>query len=70
MRTHIGALRTMQENLHAMGSLISDEDFTMILLTSLPDLWDMYTTSYLGAMGNKLTVKSHELMAILIEEFN
>ena len=70
MKTHVGTLRQMQEQLHAMGSIITDEDFIMILITSLPESWDMYMTSYLGSMGDKPTLKSHELIAILIEEFN
>jgi len=70
MKTHIGTLRTMQEQLHAMGSVISDEDFVMILITSLPESWDMYTSAYLGSMGNKPTLKSHEIIAILTEEYN
>ena len=69
MKNWVGELRKMQEELHATGTMISDEDFIYILLTSLPDSWDMYTMSYLGAMGNKPMVKSHELIAILIAEF-
>ena len=45
-----------------------DEDFVMILITSLPESWDNYTTSYLGSSGNKPELKSHELIAILMEE--
>ena len=51
-----------------MNSLVSDEDFVMILITSLPESWDNYTSSYLGSSGNKPDLKSHELVAILIEE--
>jgi hypothetical protein len=34
---HVSRLRQLQEELHLMGSLVSDEDFVMILLTSLPE---------------------------------
>jgi hypothetical protein len=48
--------------------LVSDEDFIMILLTSLPESWDNYTMSLFGSSGNKPSVKSHELVAVLLEE--
>jgi hypothetical protein len=51
-----------------MDNLVSDEDFVMILLTSLPESWDNYTTSLFGSSGNKPSVKSHELVAVLLEE--
>jgi hypothetical protein len=65
---HVSRLRQLQEELHLMGSLVSDEDFVMILLTSLPESWDNFTTSFLGSSGNKLNVKSHELVVVLYEE--
>ena len=51
-----------------MENLVSDEDFMMILLTSLPESWDNYTTSFLGSTGNKPMISSHELIAVLLEE--
>ena len=68
MVTHISNLRQLQEELHVLGSLVSDEDFVMILLTSLPESWDNYTTSLFGSSGNKPSIKSHELVAVLLEE--
>lgn len=68
MVEHISSLRKLQEELHAMDNLVSDEDWTMVLITSLPESWDNYTSSYLGASGNKPTLSSFELVAILIEE--
>jgi transposase InsO family protein len=65
---HISRLRQLQEELHIFGNLVSDEDFVMILLTSLPESWDNYTTSLFGSSGNKPTIKSHELVAVLLEE--
>ena len=32
-----------------MGSIVPDEDFVMILITSLPEAWDNYTSAYLGS---------------------
>jgi hypothetical protein len=51
-----------------MENRVSDEDFVMILITSLPESWDNYTSAYLGSSGNKPTLTSHELIAILLEE--
>src|SRR5580765_7497394 len=68
MVQHILKLRQWQEELHIMGNLVNDEDFVMILLTSLPESWDNYTMSFLGLSGNKPSLKSHELVAMLYEE--
>ena len=68
MVEHISSLRKLQEELHLMDNKVPDEDFVMILITSLPESWDNYTSSYLGSSGNKPTLTSHELIAILMEE--
>ena len=41
---HVSKLRKLQEELHLMGSLVSDEDFAMILVSSLPESWDLYVS--------------------------
>ena len=53
MVDHISKLQKLQEELHIMGSPVPDEDFVMILITSLPEAWDNYTSPYLGSSGNK-----------------
>jgi hypothetical protein len=68
MVAHVSKLRSLQDELHVMENLVTDEDFVMILLTSLPESWDNYTGSYLGSSGNKPTITSHELIAVLLEE--
>jgi len=68
MVEHVSKLRRLQEELHLMDNKVSNEDFMMILLTLLPESWDMYTSAYLGSSSNKPTLKSHELIAILYEE--
>ncbi len=65
---HVAKLRKLQEELHLMGSIVGDEDFAMILLSSLPESWDVYTSAYLGAQSNTPTITSHELISVLIEE--
>ena len=42
MVEHVSKLLKLQEELHIMSNLISDEDFVMILITSLLELWDNY----------------------------
>ena len=68
MINHIYKLRKLQEELHLMGSIVTDEDFVMILITSLPEAWDNYTLAYLGSSGNRPELRSHEIIAILLDE--
>jgi gag-polypeptide of LTR copia-type len=68
MVSHISNLRKLQEELHIMDNKVTDENFVMILITSLPESWDNYTLSYLGSKGNKPELLSHKLIAILMEE--
>ena len=42
---HMTTLRQLQEQLHLMGSLVSDDEFIIVLITSLPEIWDQFTTS-------------------------
>ena len=68
MVDHISNLWKLQEELHIMGSPVPDEDFVMILVTSLPESWDNYTLAYLVSSGNKLELQSHEIIAILLDD--
>ena len=65
MVEHILKLRKLQEELHLMENKVMDKDFVMILITSLPESWDQYTSTYLGLSSNMPTLKSHKLVAIL-----
>ena len=42
VRTHLIKLQTMREDLASIGGLISDEDFTSIILGSIPQSYDTY----------------------------
>ena len=68
MMNHISYLQNLLEELHLMDNKVTDEDFVIILITLLLESWDSYTSSYLGSSGNKPTLSSHELIAILMEE--
>ena len=59
MVDHISKLRQLQEELHIMENPVLDEDFVMILITSLLEAWDNYTLAYLGSSGNKPELRSH-----------
>jgi gag-polypeptide of LTR copia-type/Zinc knuckle len=65
---YISKLCKLQEELNLMENKVPDEDFVMILITSLPESWDQYTSTYLGLSSNKPTLNSHELITILLEE--
>lgn len=60
---HISKLRKLQEELHLMGSTVTDEDFAIILVSSLPESWDLYTSAYLGTKADGTAITSHELVA-------
>ena len=51
-----------------MGSPVLDGDFVMILITSLLEAWDNYTSAYLGSSGDKPELQSHKIIAILDED--
>jgi hypothetical protein len=42
MQAHLQKLQTMREDLASMGGLISDKDFTSIILGSVPPSYDTY----------------------------
>ena len=65
---HISKLQRLQEELHLMDNKVNDKDFVMILLTSLPESWDVYTSAYLRSSSNKPILRSHKLIMILYEE--
>jgi len=69
MVTHISTMRQLQEDLHLMGHRVEDTDFSTLLMASLPDSWDSFTSAYWGAQGaNSAHITSYELSAILIDE--
>jgi gag-polypeptide of LTR copia-type/Domain of unknown function (DUF4219) len=51
---HIQTLRGYQEELHNLGQKIDGEEFSIILLTSLPESWDNYIASTSGKSGKNL----------------
>ncbi|KIM65718.1 hypothetical protein SCLCIDRAFT_112267, partial [Scleroderma citrinum Foug A] len=68
--THLMTLRLLQVQLHYMGSKVPDQDFTNILLSSLPKSWDSFTTSYLGSQMGANILTSQQFIAIICNECN
>jgi hypothetical protein len=66
---HVTELRRIQEELAILGSLVSDEDFLLLIISSLPESWDNFTSAYLGASSNAPTITSHEFISLVLEEY-
>jgi len=63
---HIAKLCKLQSNLTRMGHNVSDEEFTMILLTSVPESWDNITSTYLTSNPDNIMTSS--IVAMILEE--
>jgi gag-polypeptide of LTR copia-type len=71
MEEHIAEFRHAQDQLANMGHALSDEDFSLLLITSLPETWDQFTSRLFGSIASvslSLNVNSSELISILMEE--
>ena len=71
IRTHFDTLRTMREDLAALGDDLSDEDFGAMVIGSLPRSYDSYLsaiTATLSVLGTKLNPDA--LMLSIIDEFD
>jgi gag-polypeptide of LTR copia-type len=76
---HINKLREKQYALISMGERISDQEFKSILIMSLPDTWESFTSSYQGSNAKWLRdvqqpqaqaqMSSQELSSVLIQEY-
>ena len=67
---HLMNMRTLQVQLHHMGSKVPDVDFTNILVSSLPKSWDPFTTSYLGSQTGAKVLTSQQFIVIIRDECN
>ncbi|CAM6086645.1 unnamed protein product [Calypogeia fissa] len=71
MSEHIVAFREAMDKLNSMTNEypISDREFALLLITSLPDSWDVFITSFFGHKADsKSLITSSELIEILIQE--
>ncbi|KAG6326315.1 hypothetical protein ID866_12774 [Astraeus odoratus] len=67
--THITKMQQYQVELHQMGSLVSDDDFHSMLITSLPPSWDHFTSAYLGTQTGDKKITSQELITLVCDEY-
>ena len=67
---HLTKMCQLQGQLHLMGSHVPDEDFTNWLVSSLPQSWDLFTTSYLGSQTGEKALTSQQFIAIIRNEYN
>jgi hypothetical protein len=68
MVDHILKLHGLQADLTLMENPVEDEDFAMVLITSLPDSWDSFTTSWMGSQSDKKVISTTDLIPLLLEE--
>ncbi|MGK2912533.1 MAG: hypothetical protein ACSLE1_22465, partial [Sphingobium sp.] len=69
MAVHIAAFRKEQQKLALMGDFISEEDLALLLISSLPETWDTFSSAFFGSNANlKGTVSLSEIIEMLIEE--
>ena len=68
MIEHISKLRSYQDDLHIMENLVTNKDFVMILITSLPDSWDNFVRSFFSCTRNKPTIGSYKLILVFLHE--
>src|SRR5277367_589203 len=67
---HFTTLRTMREDLAAMGHLPSDDDFYAIILGSLPPSYDPYISAVSATSGvTGTTLSADNLMLTITEEY-
>ena len=71
IHTNFDTMHTMCEDLAALGDDLNDEDFSTMLLGSLPQSYNSYlsaVTAALSVLGAKLTLSV--LMLLIIDKFN
>jgi gag-polypeptide of LTR copia-type/Domain of unknown function (DUF4219) len=60
---HVQTLHGYQEELHNLGQKIDGEEFSIILLTSLPKSWN----NYIASINTTVLKDSHKLIAHILE---
>src|ERR1700710_2093633 len=63
--THLATMRQTLEMLHLMGDEISDREYWMALMQSLPRSWEQFLTIYSQPGTTASDITSHKLHAIL-----
>ena len=64
---HLTLMRSLQTELHQMGSVVEDQEFKNIVMTSLPDLWSAWILTYIQQQSE---VNSHTILTSIQDEWN
>ena len=56
---HLTLMCSLQTELHQMGSVVEDQEFKNIVMTSLPDLWSAWISTYIQQQSE---VNSHTIL--------
>lgn len=64
---HISSFRQAKENLSLLGNPMSNPDFAMLLVTSLSESWDTFTSLFFGSKSIS-TITSSELISLIVDE--
>lgn len=66
---HIVTLKWYKGELSSLGSKMEEDDFSMLILSTLPDSWDNFNEAYLGAhTDTTVSINTQELIKILLDE--
>lgn len=57
---HITEMRRIREELAIL--------ILLLIISSLPESWDNFTSAYLGASSNRTSISSHEFISLVLEE--
>ena len=70
MADHITTFRKLQNDCTKMAVSVPDADLALLLITSLPDSWDSFTTSFFGSSyaTSSMTITLSALITALCEE--
>ena len=66
---HTMKMCSLQADLHMMGLMVNDNDFTNILAASLLKSWDPFMASYMGSQNGAQPLLSQTLIGLLQEEW-
>jgi gag-polypeptide of LTR copia-type len=70
VQEHLNKLMKMRQELARMGASLTEDDFTMIVMSSLPASYNSVTTSlYISASMSKQQVSMEDINRVIEEEY-
>jgi hypothetical protein len=71
VRTHFDNIRTMREELASLGTSLSEQDFSAIILGSLPKFYDQFISAVTAtASVLKQELNPDDLIQTIIDEYD